>query len=150
MSKLEKYICAFRGRRDYYQVPLALAEADMLEEFVTDAYSGIMLRSIAKVLSNALREKVRSRYEPALPETRVKSVWGSTAIEHLRHRLGCAPSVTFAKVDRRFASAVAARACKSSSNLLIYSHYAWEPFTARYNHTPRKVLFQFHPHPEAT
>jgi glycosyltransferase involved in cell wall biosynthesis len=146
LSLQRKYICAFRGRRDYYQVPIALAEADLLEEFVTDAYSGHILRSCAGILPERLKEKVRSRYESALPEGRVKCAWGSTAIEHLRHRLGCAPSVTFAKVDRTFASVVATRARKSKSDLLIYSHYAWEAFTARYSYTPRKVLFQFHPH----
>jgi glycosyltransferase involved in cell wall biosynthesis len=148
LSASRKYICAFRGRRDYYQVPVALAEADMLEEFVTDAYAGYILRSFAGMLPERLREKVGSRYESSLPETRVKCVWDSAAIEHLRHRLGYAPSVTFAKIDRRFALAVAARARKSKSDLLIYSHYAWEAFTARYHHIPRKVLFQFHPHPD--
>jgi glycosyltransferase involved in cell wall biosynthesis len=146
VSASGKYICAFRGRRDYYQVPIALAEAGMLEELVTDAYSGKILRSFSGIFPGQLREKLRSRYEPTLPESRVKCIWESTAIEHLRHRLGCAPSVTFAKVDRRFALAVAARARKSRSDLLLYSHYAFEPFTARYHHTPRKVLFQFHPH----
>jgi glycosyltransferase involved in cell wall biosynthesis len=42
---------------------------------------------------------------------------------------------------------VSARARRGNSDLLIYSPYAWEPFTTRYRHTPRKVLFQFHPHP---
>jgi glycosyltransferase involved in cell wall biosynthesis len=120
----------------------------MLEEFVTDAYSGTALRSVAGIFPARLREKLRSRYEPTLPEACVKCIWESAVIEHLRHQLGCAPSVTFAKLDRRFGLAVAARARTSKSHLLIYSHYAWEPFTARYQHTPRKVLFQFHPHPD--
>jgi hypothetical protein len=38
----------------------------MLEEFVTDAYSGSMLRSIGEVLPKDLREKICSRYEPSL------------------------------------------------------------------------------------
>ena len=147
MSASGRYICAFRGRRDYYQVPVALAEGDMLEEFVTDAYAGNALRSLAGVLPERLSEKFRSRYEPNLPETRVKCVWGSAVSEHLRSWLGCAPSVTFAKLDRQFGSALVARTRKTESDLLIYSHYAWEPFTARYRHTPRRVLFQFHPHP---
>jgi glycosyltransferase involved in cell wall biosynthesis len=143
-----KYICAFRGRRDYYQVPAALAEANMLEEFVTDAYSGTMLRSLARIFPSQMREKLQSRYESTLPEARVKCVWESAALEYLRNRLGYAPSVTFSKLDRSFALAVTDRVRKSKSDLLIYSHYAWEPFTARYQHTPKKVLFQFHPHPD--
>jgi glycosyltransferase involved in cell wall biosynthesis len=34
------------------------------------------------------------------------------------------------------------------SNLLLYTPYAWEAFTARYSHSPKRVLFQFHPHPD--
>jgi glycosyltransferase involved in cell wall biosynthesis len=29
----------------------------------------------------------------------------------------------------------------------MYSPYAWEAFTARYSHAPKRVLFQYHPHP---
>ena len=82
------------------------------------------------------------------PKLEFKCLWGTTAIEHLRHRLGCAPSVTFAKLDRRFSLAAAARARATASNLFMYSPYAWEAFIARYRHMPRKVLFQFHPHPD--
>jgi len=38
-------------------VPIALAEADILEEFITDAYAGTMLTSVAEVLPKSLREK---------------------------------------------------------------------------------------------
>jgi hypothetical protein len=34
-----KFVCAFRGRRDSYQMPLALAEVDLPDRFVTDAYA---------------------------------------------------------------------------------------------------------------
>ena len=36
---MEKFVCAFRGRRDSYQVPLGLAEAELLDQFITDAYA---------------------------------------------------------------------------------------------------------------
>jgi len=32
--------------------------------------------------------------------------------------------------------------------LFLYSPYAWEAFTTSYAHTPRKVLFQYHPVPD--
>src|SRR5438045_163156 len=121
ISNGDRYICAFRGRRDYYQVPIALSEAGMLDEFITDAYSGAALRSISNVFPKKLREKALSRYERLLPESRVRSTWGSTAIEHLRHRLGFKASVTFSRIDRQFGAAVAARARKMRSNLLVYS-----------------------------
>ena len=143
-----KYVCAFRGRRDHYQVPVALAEEGLLDEFITDAYSGPIVRSIAVALPERLREKARFRYQASLPDSRVKCLWGTTANEHLRLSLGCAPSLTFAKLDRQFSLAAAARARSRRSHLFLYSPYAWEAFTAKYNHDPRKILFQFHPHPD--
>jgi glycosyltransferase involved in cell wall biosynthesis len=148
LSTLGKYVCAFRGRRDYYQVPVALAEGGMLDKFITDAYFGPVLRSIAWALPQRLREKANFRSESNLPDTQVKCLWGTTIVEHMRHRVGCARSVTFAKLDGQFSLAAAARSRKTRSDLLLYSPYAWEAFTARYNHTPRKVLVQFHPHPD--
>src|SRR5262249_23244717 len=106
-------------------------------------------RSIACALPERLREKASFRSEPGLPAGHVKCLWGTTVVERLRHRLGYAPSVTFAKLDRRFSLAAASRARKTRGHLFLYSPYAWEAFTARYGHTPRKVLFQFHPHPDA-
>jgi glycosyltransferase involved in cell wall biosynthesis len=146
LNETNKYVCAFRGRRDYYQVPVALAEADMLDEFITDVYSGRIARSIAGVLPQRLREKLRFRSEVGLPASLVKCLWGTTAIEHLRHRLGYPRSLTYANLDRQFSLAAAARARLTRSNLLLYNPYAWEAFTAKYSHSPRKILFQFHPH----
>jgi hypothetical protein len=96
-------------------------------------------------LPKRLAEKASFRYEPALAAARVKCLWGTTAVEHLRHQLGCAPSVTFAKLDRQFSLAAAAQARKDKAHLFLYSNYAWEAFTEKYSHMPRKVLFQFNP-----
>lgn len=148
LSDPAKYICAFRGRRDYYQVPIALAEAGILQEFITDAYAGRVARSITSVLPKQLEQKANFRYDARLPPDCVRSIWSSTLLEQARHRLGCAASVTYAKLDRSFGLAVAAQARRSKSNLLVYSHYAWEAFTQRYHHRPKRVLFQFHPHPD--
>jgi len=142
------YVCAFRGRRDSYQVPLALAEAGWLDAFITDAYSLPWLRALSAKLPQQLREKIAFRHEPGIPNARVRCLWGTTLHEHLRHRLGCAPMVTYNKLDARFSEAAAARAARTRADLFLYSPYAWEAFTARYPHTPRKVLFQYHPHPE--
>lgn len=144
---MEKFVCAFRGRRDSYQVPLALAEAGLLDQFITDAYATRWVRAAARFAPAAVRAKVDFRSEPGIPVERVRCLWGTTAIEHLRHRMGCAPMVTYNKLDQNFSRAAARRAARTRSNLFLYSPYAAEAFTARYPHTPRKVLFQYHPHP---
>jgi glycosyltransferase involved in cell wall biosynthesis len=143
-----RYVCAFRGRRDSYQLPLALAEAGMLDAFIADGYLESWLRPVVPALPRRTREKLRSRYEPGLPDERISCLWGSTVVEHVRHRIGMAPFVTFAKLDRRFSLAAAERARRTRSDLLLYSPYAWEAFRERYTHSPRRVLFQFHPHPD--
>ena len=47
-----------------------------------------------------------------------------------------------------FSHAAAARARRKKTNLLLYAPYAWEAFaeSSYPRHTPRKVLFQYHPH----
>jgi glycosyltransferase involved in cell wall biosynthesis len=62
--------------------------------------------------------------------------------------MGCAPVLTFAKLDARFSRSARARAAKSRSNLFLYSPYAWEAFSANYEHSLDRVLFQYHPHPD--
>ena len=90
----------------------------------------------------------RLRCEPGIPPARVRCLWGTTALEHSRHRLGFSRMDTFAKLDQRFSHAAAARARRTKTNLLLYTPYAWEAFaeSSYPRHTPRKVLFQHHPH----
>lgn len=143
----EQYVCAFRGRRDSYQVPIALAEAGQLDEFITDIYAGPWARYATRFVPASVRAKLESRFHSGIPADRVHCLWGTTALEHFRHRLGYEPMSTFDKLDRRFSWAAARRAEQMRSHLFLYSSYAWEAFTRRYTHTPRKVLFQYHPHP---
>lgn len=144
----ESYVCAFRGRRDGYQVPLALAEASRLDQFITDFYAIPRIRQLAKFGPSYLRSKAEFRVEAGIPHERVRCLWGTTVYEHLRHRLGCARAITFMKLDRKYSQVAAQRAAQQRSDLLLYSPYAWEAFLTRYRHTPRRVLFQYHPHTE--
>lgn len=143
-----KYVCAFRGRRDYYQAPLALAEAELLDSFITDVYAGGAVRALSKGLPARLRERVLLRRRSGIPETRVRCLWKSTIFERANFRLGKPESLIFARYDAEYSKVAAAHARKNRSNLFLYSPYAWEAFTAPYRHTPHKVLFQFHPHPD--
>src|SRR6266567_6631868 len=145
---MEKFVCAFRGRRDSYQVPLALAEAGLLDQFITDAYAMPWTNAVGRLVPHSVRAKLDFRCEPGIPVDRVRCLWGITLLEHARQAAGCAPMLAYKKLDRHFSWAAARRATQAKSDLLLYSPYAWEAFTARYTHTPRKVLFQYHPHPE--
>jgi glycosyltransferase involved in cell wall biosynthesis len=143
-----KYVCAFRGRRDSYQVPVALAESELLDSFITDAYASGPVQLLSKGLPARLREKIMLRRASGIPDGQVRCLWRSTLFERANLRLGKPESLIFARYDAEFSRVAAARARTNRSNLFLYSPYAWEAFTARYRHTPHRVLFQFHPHPE--
>jgi glycosyltransferase involved in cell wall biosynthesis len=48
--------------------------------------------------------------------------------------------------DATYAEVAARRARQTRSHLFLYTPYAWEAFAASYSHSPRRVLFQYHPH----
>jgi hypothetical protein len=73
---MEKFVCAFRGRRDAYQVPLALAEGDLLEAFITDAYATPLATIAARLAFKATRSKLKLRRAPA-SRTNVFRVFGA-------------------------------------------------------------------------
>jgi glycosyltransferase involved in cell wall biosynthesis len=143
---MEKYVCAFRGRRDYYQIPIALAERDALEQFITDIYAVEALQKLIPTLPASWQRKIGFRSAPLIPTEKVKCLWGTTLLEHTRHKLNFSPIATFSLLDQNFSKSAAFKAQATKSNLLMYEPYAWEAFQYSYNYTPRKVLFQFHPH----
>ncbi len=142
-----RFVCAFRGARDGYQAAVALAERDLLERLITDAYATPEIMN-QPWLPSSLRARLAERRAEGLPAERVRALWKTTIVEHTRHALGFSKRQTWLKLDGRFGEAAAAEARRSHAHLLIYSPYAFEAFTARYSHAPRRVLFQYHPHPE--
>lgn len=145
---MSQYVCAFRGRRDNYQVPLALAEKGLLDQFITDFYAVNSLGQVAPILPTSWRSKLAFRLEHGIPIERVRCLWGTTLLEHTRHYLGLSRAATFSWLDQSFAHAAASRAQRTKSDLLLYTPYAWKAFLAPYRHKPRKILFEYHPHPE--
>ena len=147
MTGGERFVCAFRGARDSYQTAVALAEGGLLDTLITDAYATpAAMRQ--PWLPARWRAKLAERRADGLSPEQVHALWGTTILEHTRHALGFSPRQTWLKLDQRFGEAAADRARRSRANLLLYSPYAWAAFTASYAHAPRRVLFQYHPHPE--
>lgn len=129
-------------------MPVALAESELLDSFITDAYASDGVQLLSKGLPARLREKILLRRASGIPDGHVICLWKSTLFERANFRLGRPESLVFARYDAEFSRAAADHARTNRSNLFLYSPYAWEAFTARYRHTPHKVLFQFHPHPD--
>jgi hypothetical protein len=97
-----KYVCAFRGRRDSYQVPVALAESELLDSFITDAYASEPVQLLSKGLPARLRERILLRRASGIPDGRVKSLWKSTLFERANFRLGKPESLVFAPKAAKF------------------------------------------------
>jgi glycosyltransferase involved in cell wall biosynthesis len=147
VSQSGRYVCAFRGARDRYQAAVALAETGELETLITDAYATPLAKALQPLLPGSVAQKLHERRADGLPVERVRCLWATTVHEQIRHRLGYSPRATWLKLDRRFGVAAAEEARRTRADLLMYSPYAWEAFTAGYTHHPRRVLFQYHPHP---
>ena len=93
---MEKYICAFRGRRDNYQVPLALAESGRLDQFITDFYTNNFLEKINPTLPSSWQNKLNFRLESQIPSEQIKSLWENTVLEHICKTFGFSDTNTFA------------------------------------------------------
>lgn len=140
------YVCAFRGRRDSYQVPIALAEAGKLDLFIADHYFGVTERLVTPLLPQRLSESVRGRYDARIPRERVRRLRLIAASESAARLVKVSAAQLYGVFDPIYGRVAAREARRRKSDLLMYSSYAWEAFQASYRHTPRKLLFQFHPH----
>jgi glycosyltransferase involved in cell wall biosynthesis len=140
------YVCAFRGRRDNYQVPLALAEAEALDCFLTDHYCGWLDGKLAQLFPRRTSERLQARFEKGLPEERIVSLPHLAFAEAVAKLAGLPPRRLYETFDPRYGRLAARYARHQKSDLFMYSSYAWEAFTATCAHSPRKILFQFHPH----
>lgn len=140
------FVCAFRGRRDSYEVPLALAETGRLERFVTDIYQTSALQTVARFLPTRVREKFQFRYKIGIPLGKVKCLLASTFLEQLLIRFGRSPASIYARFDIHYSRAAARIARRHHADLFLYSAYALPAFRETFAHNPLKVLFQYHPH----
>ena len=140
------FVTAFRGRRDGYEIPIALAERGQLDGFVTDFFAGAVENGASYLLPLRLAEKVRSRGDQRIPPETVVRLRGLSMREALFRFMGGSREVMYRRYDAEYGHAAAAIARRHHSDLFMYSSYAEPAFTARYRHTPRKILFQFHPH----
>ena len=150
-SVLCKAVVVHGGARDSYQLALALSEAGLLEELVTDLFwpaERTWARLLLKRLSPALRELILRRSIPGLPfrEVRLCLLDGLRGI--LLDRI---PGVPF-EVKRRSNRAADAtlgrtagqRARQTGSGLVSYSYFGYDSFAS---YGKAAMLFQVHPHP---
>jgi len=91
---------------------------------------------------------VLARRADGLPETRVRRLRLTAAAEVAAQVCRVPAASIYDVFDRRYGEFAAQEARRLRSDLFMYSSYAHEAFTAQFLHTPRKILFQYHPHYE--
>jgi glycosyltransferase involved in cell wall biosynthesis len=140
------YICAFKGARDDYQVPLALAETSQLECLVTDFYFSEVWEKVARRIAPSLQSTLKKRWKEGLSSAAVRSSAVGFIIERVLG-FGRAPSTPVQDLFDALLSRKAGRlAARRRSNLFVYSPHAPYAFKRQYKHPIQKILFQFHPH----
>ena len=143
-----RFVVAFNGARDAYQVALALHERDLLRKLVTDLYVPSGIARFSAWLP-AL-EKLSSRNAPGLPFRKVQ--WNSRLLyeQHVRDamaRFGVVASRSTPLSLQSVLSLAALRVAEASdANLFCYTGYAHEAFEARRSDRTVKGLFQYHPY----
>lgn len=145
-----QYVTAFAGRRDGYQVAVALAEAGRLARLVTTFYLTDSWRHLAVATVGRIPAGLDGRRAAGLPDRLVTGLITAEAVEQTGRRLGLPPTAYWGVVNAALSRRAAAEADMARADLLLYEPYAPYAFRRMYRrHAPRKVLFHFHVHPLA-
>jgi len=138
------FVTAAAGRRDYYQVPIALAEGGLLASHVTDAYASDNLIPLLCKLGE-IGEKVRRRHNPKLPSRLVHSS-RRLAIRKLTSFLAPWVRKQLAGDQDPISLSALAQAKHHQANLFVYAGYGFKAFVAESQSSRRRGLIQYHPH----
>jgi glycosyltransferase involved in cell wall biosynthesis len=139
----KKYVTAFAGRRDSYQLPLALHENGRIVKFITDAYDAGPWASLLK--ATGVRGLERRRCDE-LPDRFVDSRLRYELLERALQRV-MQPSRAGVIADAWFARAAAMAANASGASAILYEFQAEVGFPLLRRRDQRRILFHFHPHP---
>ena len=140
---LPKAVVTHAGRRDAYQLALALDEGELLDSLVTDFYWNPAAYSLLK---SALPIRVLpERICVGLDPHRVRLSW-SALLAEARAKLG-GPDDSHQAKDFALGTAARRRAIETQSALFSYSYYARAAFRRGDAELPYRFLFQLHPHP---
>lgn len=138
-----RWVVAFAGARDAYQVPIALHEFGLLQTLVTDFYAPLdrdLFARVSKLFPASIRSKIGRRFDSALPSDLVQSDLGYAIKNRWEphewmHRIGSLGKRAGRIADREHCSIIA------------YAHIATSAFAA--DGVGTKVLMQMQPHPAA-
>jgi glycosyltransferase involved in cell wall biosynthesis len=139
----KKYVTAFAGRRDSYQLPLALHENGRILKFITGAYDA---GPWAELLKAAGMKRLETRKCQELPDRWVDARLRYEVFERALQRV-MRPSRSGVIADAWFARAAAAAANADRASAILYEFQAEVGFSLLQRTDQRRILFHFHPHP---
>ncbi|MEQ3689885.1 MAG: hypothetical protein ABNG98_00045, partial [Flavobacterium sp.] len=143
MTNTKSYIVVHAGRRDDYQMALALQEKGQLFCLVTEAYFPLDNLLFNKVVSFlGIKKKLDLRFKKGIPSGKVIISYKAFFFELL---FQLTKNVSF---DKRKGNALGLKAKKISQKnsipIIAVNTCAYDAFLN--NQIQPKVLFQFHPH----
>jgi glycosyltransferase involved in cell wall biosynthesis len=140
-----KFVVTFNRDRDFYQVPLALAEARVLDRLITDLYIPDYMRDwrIVHRLGIAHRriEGLPSELVQSSPDLILGQAIGLRLARSEAQRISI-----FKWLDKKLSRRSLRRAILRNVGMLSYSGYALECFSDPVMQERVKHLFVFHPH----
>ncbi len=140
---LPKAVVTHAGRRDAYQLALALDEGALLESLITDFYWNPAVYSALKTILP--RRGIPERICVGLNPQRVRPS-PRAVLADVRAKVGGDKDSHRAK-DTALGTAARRRAIATGSALFSYSYYASSAFRPADTELDYRFLFQLHPHP---
>jgi glycosyltransferase involved in cell wall biosynthesis len=139
VSGQRKFVCGFYGARDGYEVPVALAEAGLLEVLLTDFYGrgGLLAKS---GLARAVRENM------SLPANKVRGSLSLTLARRLCGKVFSDPEQRNLWPDQWLSSRIARDAARRDAHILTYEPYAVARPSHGFPNGTKQVVFYYHPH----
>ena len=142
-SLLPKAVVTHAGRRDAYQLALALDEGALLESLITDFYWNPAVYSALKTVlpRRGIPERICAGLNPRRVRPSPRAV-----LADVRAKIGGDKDSHRAK-DAALGTAARRRAIATGSALFSYSYYASSAFRPTDTELDFRFLFQLHPHP---
>jgi glycosyltransferase involved in cell wall biosynthesis len=139
VSEQRKFVCGFYGARDGYEVPVALAEAGLLEVLLTDFYGhgGLLAKS---GLARAVREHVD------LPAGKVRGSLTLALARRICGKVFSDPEQRNLWPDRLLSNRIARQAARQNSHICTYEPYAVARPARGFPDGRKQVVFYYHPH----
>ncbi len=140
---LPKAVVTHAGRRDAYQLALALDEGSLLESLITDFYWNPAVYSVLKTVLP--HRGIPERICPGLNSRHVRSS-PRAVLADVEAKIRGTKDAHQAK-DAALGAAARQRAIATGSALFSYSYYASSAFRLADTELDHRFLFQLHPHP---